>query len=160
VQANEAMANADEAAASGTAARNQDESTRIGTVLVALRDDTNRKSKRPQPSCALVRPELLEASVWLLATVKLPQPVGIRKTAARDCYTCQNPRCRRTTLGCHVHHIIRRRFHGTNHPRNLVSLCRACHLRGIHSDWLWVIRDGDFLVWTWADGTTIYMVSP
>jgi hypothetical protein len=59
-----------------------------------------------------------------------------------------------------VHHIIRRRFGGTDDPRNLVSLCRACHLRGIHSDWLWVIRDGDFLVWTWADGTTIYMVSP
>jgi 5-methylcytosine-specific restriction endonuclease McrA len=159
-QANEAMANADEAATSDTAARDQHESTRIGTVLVALRDDKNRKSTRPQPSCALVRPELLEASVWLLATVKLPQPVGIRKTAARDCYTCQNPRCRRTTLGCHVHHIIRRRFGGTDDPRNLVSLCRACHLRGIHSDWLWVVRDGDFLVWTWADGTTIYMVSP
>ena len=136
------------------------ESTRIGTVLVALRDDKNRKSKRPRPAYAMVRPELVEASVWLLATVKLPQPVGIRKTAARDCYTCQNPRCRSTTLGCHVHHIIRRRFGGTDDPRNLVSLCRACHLRGIHSDWLWVIRDGDFLVWTWADGTTIYMVSP
>ena len=136
------------------------ESTRIGMVLVALRDDKNRKSKRPAPSYALVRPELLEASEWLLATVKLPHPVGIRKTAARDCYTCQNPRCRRTTLGCHVHHIIRRRFGGTDDPRNLVSLCRACHLRGIHSDWLWVIRDGDFLVWTWADGTTVYMVSP
>jgi hypothetical protein len=136
------------------------ESTRIGTVLVALRDDKNRKSKRPAPAYAMVRPELLEASIWLVATVKLPQPVGIRKTAERDCYTCQNPRCRRTTLGCHVHHIIRRRFGGTDDPRNLVSLCRACHLRGIHSDWLWVIRDGDFLVWTWADGTTVYMVSP
>ena len=176
-RANNALANANETATNETAANeraqaktgtsrstdaedDQAESTRIGTVLVALRDDKNRKSTRPAPSCALVRPELLAASIWLLATVKLPREVGIRKTAARDCYTCQNPRCRRTTLGCHVHHIIRRRFGGTDDLRNLVSLCRACHLRGIHSDWLWVIRDGDFLVWTWADGTTIYMVSP
>ena len=159
--ANETAARAKTRLSSGAAAeRDQLESTRIGTVLVALRDDKNRKSTRPAPSCALVRPELLEASIWLLATVKLPREVGIRKTAARDCYTCQNPRCRRTTLGCHVHHIQRRRFGGTDDPRNLVSLCRACHLRGIHSDWLWVIREGDFLVWTWADGTTIYMVSP
>ena len=156
------MANANEGAADDTEADEPaaDESTRIGTVLVALRDDNNRKSKRPAPSYAMVRPELLEASIWLLATVKLPRPVGIRETAHRDCYTCQNPRCRRTTLGCHVHHILRRRFGGTDDPRNLVSLCRACHLRGIHSDWLWVIREGDFLIWTWADGTTIYMVSP
>ncbi len=159
-RANEALARANERADDETAAEEEDESTRIGTMLVALRDDNNRKSKRPAPSYAMVRPELLEASVWLLATVKLPRAVGIRETAERDCYTCQNPRCRRTTLGCHVHHIVRRRFGGTDDPRNLVSLCRACHLRGIHSDWLWVIREGDFLVWTWADGTTIYMVSP
>jgi len=170
-RANDALANANETEADESAAgeptrigrgdtTSADESTRIGTVLVALRDDNNRKSNRPAPSYAMVRPELLEASVWLLATVKLPKPVGILETAKHDCYTCQNPRCRRTTLGCHVHHIIRRRFGGTDDPRNLVSLCRACHLRGIHSDWLWVIREGDFLVWTWADGTTIYMVSP
>jgi hypothetical protein len=160
-RANDAMASANESSRETAAGETvADESTRIGTVLVALRDDNNRKSNRPAPSYAMVRPELLEASIWLLATVKLPQPVGIRETAHRDCYTCQNPRCRRTTLGCHVHHIIRRPFGGTDHPRNLVSLCRACHLRGVHSNWLWVIREGDFLVWTWADGTTIYMVSP
>src|SRR6185436_1683080 len=94
-RANDAMAGANELSREPAAGETvADESTRIGTVLVALRDDNNRKSKRPPPSYAMVRPELLEASVWLLATVKLPKPVGIRETAHRDCYTCQNPRCR------------------------------------------------------------------
>jgi len=53
-----------------------------------------------------------------------------RRVRARDKHRCQVPGCSRTSV--HAHHIIPRSQGGTDDPENLVSLCAAHHLYGIH----------------------------
>jgi 5-methylcytosine-specific restriction endonuclease McrA len=48
----------------------------------------------------------------------------------RDKGRCQVPGCSRAAL--HVHHVIRRSQGGTNDLWNLLSLCAAHHLHGVH----------------------------
>jgi hypothetical protein len=60
----------------------------------------------------------------------------------------------------HPHHIDPRWNHGPDDPWNIVTLCPACHLRGIHSGRMWVERVGDWLVWSWPDGSSAIMHSP
>jgi hypothetical protein len=77
-----------------------------------------------------------------------------------DAYTCQNPRCGRRSLRNHPHHQIFRQHGGTDDPENLVSLCPCCHLFGIHSDNLGVVRIVNSMVWTYPNGTAVLMDSP
>ena len=69
-----------------------------------------------------------------------------RKVLKRDKGFCQVPGCSRAAA--HVHHIIHRSQGGTDDPWNLVSLCAAHHLHGIHDGWIRVSgRAPDQLRW-------------
>jgi len=43
----------------------------------------------------------------------------------RDRNTCI--RCKRKKKALEIHHIKRREYNGSNHPRNLMTLCTECH---------------------------------
>ncbi|HWE25198.1 MAG TPA: HNH endonuclease [Myxococcales bacterium] len=65
----------------------------------------------------------------------------------RDKGFCQVPWCSRVMA--HVHHIIRRSQGGSNDPSNLISLCVAHHLHGVHDGWIRVSgKAPDKLRWT------------
>jgi HNH endonuclease len=53
-----------------------------------------------------------------------------KRVRARDRGFCQVPGCSRAAVHCH--HIVPRSQGGTDDPENLVSLCAAHHLYGIH----------------------------
>jgi hypothetical protein len=53
-----------------------------------------------------------------------------RRIRARDSHFCQVPGCSRAAV--HAHHIKPRSQGGSDDPSNLVSLCAAHHLYGIH----------------------------
>jgi hypothetical protein len=64
----------------------------------------------------------------------------------RDRGWCQVPGCSR--VAAHVHHIRHRSLGGGDEPGNLVSLCAAHHLHGVHRGWVRVGgRAPDALVW-------------
>jgi len=130
-----------------------------GRLRVAVRDDAHRPP-RPEPDFVHAQRGLLAAADYLLATVEMPKLHGPRKTIGRDRYICQNPRCRRPTLRVHHHHIVELQHGGTDDPWNIVTLCPACHLRGIHSERMSVVRIDDWLVWTWPGGEAVLMHSP
>lgn len=44
---------------------------------------------------------------------------------ARDRYRCRKCGARAT----HIDHVVPRHLGGSDHPRNLAALCRACHQR-------------------------------
>lgn len=53
-----------------------------------------------------------------------------KKILARDRGRCQVPGCSRAAA--HAHHVEFRSAGGSDEPENLVSLCAAHHLRGVH----------------------------
>jgi hypothetical protein len=72
-----------------------------------------------------------------------------RRVRARDKHRCQVPGCSRAAV--HAHHIISRSQGGTDDPENLVSLCAAHHLYGIHGGRMRVTGTApDKLVWTFG----------
>ncbi len=123
-----------------------------GPIQVALRDDRKRRSPAREPQRILAPKRLLAAAEYLLSEVKIRKQYGPRKVVEHDTWTCQNPRCRRRTLRVNVHHILERHQGGSDDPANLVTLCPACHQRGVHSRHLWVARIDDCLVWAWPSG--------
>jgi hypothetical protein len=131
-----------------------------GHIKVALRDDINRRFPIPQPDYMMVKPKLLAAADYVLATVVLPANYGPRKIVEHDCQICQNPRCRRPTMRLHDHHIDEQRFGVDHRLLNQLGLCPGCHGRGIHGNWMRVVRIGDWLVWTYEDGEVVIMHSP
>jgi hypothetical protein len=52
----------------------------------------------------------------------------------RDGGFCQVPGCSRSAG--HVHHVVFRSAGGGNEETNLVSLCAAHHLHGVHLGWI------------------------
>jgi 5-methylcytosine-specific restriction endonuclease McrA len=134
--------------------------TRIGTVRVALRDSVYRGPSAPPSAALLIPPKLLPAARWFVETVQIPKEYGVRATVVHDCYCCQNPRCRRITIRVHTHHIDPQELGGSDDPWNLIALCPSCHLRGIHSDRMRLVRIGDWLVWSWPGGGVALMWSP
>ncbi len=69
-----------------------------------------------------------------------------KRVLARDRWCCQVPGCSRAAA--HVHHIIPRSAGGTDDEWNLVSLCAAHHLHGVHMGWVHVSgRAPGALVW-------------
>jgi hypothetical protein len=131
-----------------------------GDIKIAIRDDANRRFPFPDPEYLMVRPKLLAAADYVLATVVLPANYGPRKIVEHDCQICQNPRCRRPTLRLQDHHIDEQRYGVDHRLPNQVGLCPGCHGRGIHSNWMRVVRIGDWLVWTYEDGEAVIMHSP
>jgi hypothetical protein len=59
----------------------------------------------------------------------------------RDRWLCQVPGC--SKAAAHVHHIIPRSAGGTDDEKNLISLCAAHHLHGVHMGWVRVWRVGE-----------------
>ncbi len=57
-----------------------------------------------------------------------------KRALARDKGFCQVPGCSRAAV--HAHHLTFRSAGGTDEPENLVSLCAAHHLHGIHAGYL------------------------
>ena len=53
-----------------------------------------------------------------------------QRVRERDGHLCQVPGCSRAAV--HAHHIIPLSQGGTDDPENLISLCAAHHLHGIH----------------------------
>jgi hypothetical protein len=69
-----------------------------------------------------------------------------RRIRERDRHRCQVPGCSRPAA--HAHHIKSRARGGTDDEWNLISLCVAHHMRGIHDGRLRVTgRAPDKLVW-------------
>ena len=69
-----------------------------------------------------------------------------RRVRARDKHFCQVPGCSRAAV--HAHHIKPRSQGGSDDPENLISLCAAHHLFGIHGGRMRVTGTApDKLVW-------------
>ncbi|MCC6620123.1 MAG: HNH endonuclease, partial [Deltaproteobacteria bacterium] len=49
----------------------------------------------------------------------------------RDRYRCQSPTCDRRDVG--AHHVVFRSQGGSDEEDNLVTLCGACHIEGVHA---------------------------
>jgi hypothetical protein len=74
-----------------------------------------------------------------------------RRVLARDRGLCQVPGCSRSAA--HAHHVERRSAGGSDEAWNLVSLCAAHHLHGVHAGHLRVRgRAPDGLVWELGRG--------
>ena len=99
-----------------------------------------------------VDPDLPEAARWFVEHVKIPAQRGFGVVKERDRYVCQNPRCRRRSLRNQAHHVVFRSLGGSDDPSNGLCVCRACHLRGIHTGAFQVFFEGDDLVWRYPDG--------
>ncbi len=95
--------------------------------------------------------ELLLASKWLLATVRLAPQRGFGKVKERDRFRCQNPECWRVGLRNHAHHLHTRQDGGSDELDNGICVCPACHLRLIHGGIVEVYRQGELLVWDYPD---------
>ena len=69
-----------------------------------------------------------------------------RRIIERDRGFCQVPGCSRAAG--HLHHVVYRSRGGSDEPGNLVSICVAHHLRGVHRGWVRVWgRAPDELRW-------------
>ena len=69
-----------------------------------------------------------------------------RRVRARDRHFCQVPGCSRAAV--HAHHVIPRSQGGSDDPENLISLCAAHHLFGIHGGRMRVTGTApDKLIW-------------
>ena len=69
-----------------------------------------------------------------------------RRAIDRDRGYCQVPGCSRGAV--HAHHVVYRSRGGADDPSNLVALCAAHHLHGVHAGYVRVSgRAPDQLVW-------------
>jgi hypothetical protein len=70
------------------------------------------------------------ADVWRVHLKEIKTARG--RILARDLHRCQVPGCSRPAE--HLHHIEFRAHGGSNDPANLIGLCAAHHLFGIHEE--------------------------
>ncbi len=104
--------------------------------------------REPQPSdLTWGHPRLLEAVRWFLRHEQIPVQHGCGKAKQRQRWMCQNPECRRVTLRNQVHHIWHLEHGAGDGEDNLITVCKSCHLRLIHSGRVWVCRVDGALVW-------------
>jgi hypothetical protein len=69
-----------------------------------------------------------------------------KRAVERDRGLCQVPGCSRAAA--HAHHVRFRSAGGTDEPGNLVAICAAHHLHGVHRGWVRVHGTApDGLVW-------------
>jgi hypothetical protein len=113
-----------------------------------------------RPTVIFADVDQVEAARWFLGHVTVPPRRGFGRAAERDDYTCQNPRCEHRSLRIQVHHIVYQSVRGGDGPENLIALCPACHLRGVHAGHIRVVREGPHLVWTYPCGQTITVHGP
>jgi hypothetical protein len=85
---------------------------------------------RPDEALQLVAQHFIDTWKPLLRSRNTFQ----KRVLARDRGLCQVPGCSRAAL--HVHHVRFRSHGGGDEPENLVSLCAAHHLHGVHVGWV------------------------
>jgi len=104
-------------------------------------------------------PGLVEAARWFLEEVKLPAQWGFGRVKERDGYRCGNPECGRLSLRNEGHHLVMRSQGGSDAEENGVTVCRVCHLRGIHGGKIAVERvvvgGAGALLWTYPGGRRV-----
>ena len=75
-----------------------------------------------------------------------------QKAILRDGGFCQVPGCSRAAA--HAHHVVYRARGGGDEASNMVGVCAAHHLHGIHRGWVRVSgRAPDGLVWELGEGS-------
>ncbi len=103
--------------------------------------------------------DLLPAARWLLAEVVLPPARGFARVRERDGHRCTNPECGRRSLRVEAHHLHARAFGGSDDLLNGATLCRMCHVRGIHAGRLGarrlVVEGHDAILWAWPGGRRV-----
>lgn len=102
---------------------------RVGALLDSALQAARLAAERPlRPGEALqlVAQHFIDTWKRLFATRNTVQ----KRVLARDRGLCQVPGCSRAAL--HVHHVTFRSHGGGDEPGNLVSLCAAHHLHGVH----------------------------
>jgi hypothetical protein len=112
----------------------------------------------PAPRHASVHPDLPEAAAWLLANARPEPQRGIGRVKERQRFRCRNPEDRRPTLRLHTHHKRWRSEGGTDDDHNLVSLCVACHLRGVHGRYVRIVDHGAVIEWCYPGRRVLELV--
>jgi len=120
------------------------------------------RAVEPAPLVGRGPPGLAEAARWFVEHVRIAPQRGFARIKERDRYRCQNPECGRVSLRAEAHHIHPRSLGGSDDEHNGVTVCRACHLRGIHTADLRiqveraVLPSGaKALVWRYAGGRIV-----
>jgi len=117
---------------------------RVGGLLAAAFRAARNVAGRwlpPEECLLLIAQHFIETYESLPAERSAPQ----RRAIERDRH-CQVPGCSRPAG--HAHHIIPRSQGGPDEDWNLVGLCPAHHLHGVHRGWVRVRgRAPDALVW-------------
>jgi hypothetical protein len=113
----------------------------LGAAIRAAREVAGRWLN-PGEALACIATHFL--SVWRPAVAERSTLHG--KVLARDRGLCQVPGCSRAAA--HNHHVLYRSHGGSDDPENLVALCAAHHLHGVHRGWVRVHgRAPDGLRW-------------
>jgi len=90
---------------------------------------------------------------------KLPPQRGFGKVKERDGYRCTNPECMRLSLRNEGHHLVMRSEGGSDAEENGTTVCRVCHLRGIHAGKIVVeqvvVGGAGALLWTYPEGRRV-----
>jgi hypothetical protein len=126
-------------------------------VLVALGGPA---PKPKAPVTISARVGLFEAAEWFLRSVRIPRRYGFGKVVERDGHLCQNPRCEHRSMRVQAHHLAFRSRGGSDDLGNGVGVCPGCHLRGIHARKMSATRQGDWVVWRYADGAVVISWAP
>ncbi len=117
----------------------------VGALLdAAIRAAREAAGSWISPGECLTRIAEHFAETWEkpLAERSTPQ----KKVLARDAGLCQVPGCSRAAV--HVHHVLYRSRGGLDDECNMVSLCAAHHLHGVHRGWVRVHGQApDGLTW-------------
>jgi 5-methylcytosine-specific restriction endonuclease McrA len=103
-----------------------------GLLGVAIRAARKAESKWISNSMCLRR--IAEHCIGVWKTTLKQRSTVQRRVLKRDKGFCQVPGCSRAAV--HAHHIIPRAQGGSDDPSNLVSLCAAHHLHGIHGGYI------------------------
>jgi hypothetical protein len=120
-------------------------------VLVAAAFQAAREAEGRwlRPGECLVRVAAHFIETWKDAAPKVR--TRAQKVLARDRCTCQVPGCSRPAT--HAHHVRFRSAGGSDEEWNLVAICTAHHLHGVHAGYIRVNGTApDGLVWEFARG--------
>jgi hypothetical protein len=113
-------------------------------LQAARRQAREAEGRWLDPSECLERVALHFVAAW--AGLPRPRSTPRHRALDRDRHRCQVPGCSRAAA--HAHHVRFRSHGGADVEENLVGLCAAHHLAGVHRGWLRVRGEApDRLVW-------------
>ncbi len=133
----------------------------VGVLLAAaLRAAREAEGRWIRPGECLVRVAAHFIETWKNA---IPQRRSrANRAVSRDGGACQVPGCSRAAV--HAHHVIFRSAGGSDDESNLVSICAAHHLHGVHAGHVRVRgRAPDALTWQLGlgfDGAPLQVFEP